>query len=482
MNLFQTFLASPIAGGIGWTLVYSLWEGALISVVFGAALVGFRSPRARYAAACGAMLAMIACFTATLTWTMLAHAQALWPSGRAAVPAWRVLATTTTPVQWQVRLAMVAPWLALFWIVGVSLMYAERIAGCVLARRLQRRGVCCASGYWQDEVARLSARLRISRPVKLLESCLTDVPMVLGHFRPLILMPVGLLAGIPPVQVEAALLHELAHIRRCDYLMNLLQRFTGGLFFYHPAVWWFSRVMRVECENCCDDLAVSISGDAYEYAAALGTLEQNRVNGRVPAMVATGGNLSKRIRRLLSPKPNGALAPLLVAGILLALAPVVWASMAKPMLRRDAPSFGLRDSNGVPISLSRYKGNIVLLNFWATWCAPCTTEIPWYIEFEKKYKAGGLAVIGVALNKDRKAVRRFIAEQKVNYPVTIASNDVKRLYGVNQLPLTLLIDRNGRVADKHIGVVNKENLENEIETLLHQHAGALSHSGQKGEK
>ena len=119
--------------------------------------------------------------------------------------------------------------------------------------RLRRRGVCGASERWQKELARLSRQLRLSRPVQLLESCLADVPMVLGHFRPVILIPVGVLAGLPAGQIEAILLHELAHIRRFDYLVNVLQRLVEGLLFYHPAVWWISRVIRAERENCCDD-------------------------------------------------------------------------------------------------------------------------------------------------------------------------------------------------------------------------------------
>jgi GWxTD domain-containing protein len=174
----------------------------------------------------------------------------------------------------------------------------------------------------------LSESLRISRPVALLESSLADGPIVLGHFRPLILMPVGLLAGLPPSQVEAILTHELAHVRRHDYLVNLLQRFVEGVLFYHPASWWISRVIRAERENCCDDIAVALSGSAHEYAAALAAAEQSRWSGREPALAATGGSLVKRIRRLLQPKrPNRAWTPLLGSLILMvitAAALVAW--------------------------------------------------------------------------------------------------------------------------------------------------------------
>jgi GWxTD domain-containing protein len=160
-----------------------------------------------------------------------------------------------------------------------------------------------------------------------MESCLVEVPVVLGHFRPVILMPLGLLAGLPAEQIEAILLHELAHIRRCDYLVNLLQRSIEGILFYHPAVWWISGMIRAERENCCDDVAVTMSGNAGEYAAALAALEVKRGTIVQPAVAATGGNLMKRIRRLLYPEqPAGLPAPLFATVIFLATAAVALAA------------------------------------------------------------------------------------------------------------------------------------------------------------
>jgi GWxTD domain-containing protein len=138
-------------------------------------------------------------------------------------------------------------------------------------------------------------------------------------------MPVGLLAGLPPGQIESILLHELAHIRRYDYLVNLLQASVEGFLFYHPAVWWISGLIRAERENCCDDLVVATNGDAHEYAAALAALEQNRWSARQAAPAATGGNLMQRIRRLLDrpEAPHAALTPVFSAGILAITAAVV---------------------------------------------------------------------------------------------------------------------------------------------------------------
>jgi GWxTD domain-containing protein len=154
--------------------------------------------------------------------------------------------------------------------------------------------------------------------VLLLESVLADTPVVLGQFRPVILAPLGFLVGLSPGQVEAILLHELAHIKRSDYLINICQRLIEGLLFYHPAVWWISGVIRREREKCCDDMVVALRGDAGSYAEALTALEENRVKQQwpvaAPAVAATGGDLIVRIKRLLYPKgPTGIWAPAIAA-------------------------------------------------------------------------------------------------------------------------------------------------------------------------
>ena len=211
-------------------------------------------------------------------------------------------------------------WLVPFWMAGVVLFYLRGMTSWLAARRLRRSGVCFAAEEWQDRLARLKQQLRVTQPVLLLESCLAEVPVVVGYLRPMILMPVGLIAGLPTAQVEAILLHELAHIRRYDYVVNLMQVFVEGLLFYHPAVWWISGVMRAERENCCDDLVVAVTGGALEYAAALTALEMRRGPREVLAasLSATGGNLVNRIQRLLGrPERRFAAAmPVFTAAIL----------------------------------------------------------------------------------------------------------------------------------------------------------------------
>ena len=321
MRFLESWVMTPLAQAMGWTLLHSLWEGAIVSAFLGTALWATRSARARYAAACVAMLVMLGGISLTLVRVMPERVHGLPGVAATALPPWTVPPDLGAAGPSGSRLAVVVPWLAPFWFAGVWIFVLRHAAGWIWVSRLRRRGVCCAPEHWQKEIDRLSALLRVSKPIHILESCLAEVPMVVGHIRPVILMPIGLLAGLPPGQIEAVLLHELAHIRRYDYLVNILQRAVECLLFYHPAVWWISHVMRTERESCCDDVVVATSGNVREYADALAALEENRWSSGEPALAAAGGNLMKRIRRLLYQNPrsaNGVWTPFLAAALLIA--------------------------------------------------------------------------------------------------------------------------------------------------------------------
>ncbi|MEJ5370069.1 MAG: TlpA disulfide reductase family protein [Bryobacteraceae bacterium] len=136
--------------------------------------------------------------------------------------------------------------------------------------------------------------------------------------------------------------------------------------------------------------------------------------------------------------------------------------------RKAAPDFELKDMNGKTIRLSDYRGQVVLLNFWATWCGPCKIEIPWFVEFQRTFKDRGFTVIGVSVDEDGwEAVRPFLASRQVNYPVVISTVEVEQKYGgVDALPMSFLIDREGRIANTHVGLVTKKTYEDEIRRLL----------------
>src|SRR5579863_2519542 len=315
---FANFLTGPIAEALNKTLFHFLWEGAVIALALAVAIHVIRPSSAsiRYALACAGMLAMVFAFAVTLA--------SFWPHSAAVTivsSAPRVSVPPPVPFTWPERAPSGAPstmnWIVLSWMLGATLLSFRSLMGWIAAMRLKRSGTCAADVAWRERLAQLGERIRVSRPVTLLESCLTDVPVVAGFLRPVILVPAALFTGFPPDQLELILIHELAHIRRCDYLVNLFQSMVEDVLFYHPAVWWISSVMRAERENCCDDIVVAETRNARGFAAALAALEQNRWAAQEAALAANGGHLMNRVRRLLEGRDHSpAIAPVFFASLL----------------------------------------------------------------------------------------------------------------------------------------------------------------------
>ena len=164
--------------------------------------------------------------------------------------------------------------------------------------------------------------------------------------------------------------------------------------------------------------------------------------------------------------PFRAFTPLVFAALCLLLTACTH-KPSPPSIGKPAPDFSLTDSSDTPIKLSAYKGKVILLDFWATWCGGCKVEIPWYVEFQNKYRDAGLSAIGVSMDADGwKSVKPFLAEHKLNYPVVIGNDDLGEQFGLVNMPLTLLIDRNGNIAESHAGVVDKDSFEAKIRGLL----------------
>ncbi len=198
------------------------------------------------------------------------------------------------------------PWLVQAWTLGICLLSLRLAGGLALVVRWKRRRLQPASLELQQRLVALAQRLGVRRAIALRIAPGADTPAVIGWLRPVVLLPASALIGLAPAQLEAVLAHELAHVRRHDYLVNLLQSIAETLLFYHPAVWYVSHQIRVEREYCCDDDAIASCGDAVTYASALADLETLRHGVPAFAMTAVGSgrgrtSLLHRIRRLLTP-------------------------------------------------------------------------------------------------------------------------------------------------------------------------------------
>lgn len=344
---------------VGWVLVHFIWQGAAIAVLLAAALAATPSARAarRYALSCAALVLMLAATIVTAAGlsaqppaipsaspfgASAAHAPTTPPSNgpadRAPAGVAKMDGGAMTPLPaaaWRARLAervdpvveRTVPWLVPAWIAGVSLLSIRLAGGWWRTRALRVDGVSTAPAWAEETCAMLCARLEVRRAVALVASVRVPVPVVLGHVKPVVIVPAAAFLGLTPVQLEAILAHELAHVRRHDYLVNLAQTVIETLLFYHPAVWWVSHQVRVAREHCCDDLAVSVCGSRRGYIHALLGLEELRAPHAMLALGATDGSLLNRARRLLGQSAPPSDAPRLAAS---AIALVVVAALAVP--------------------------------------------------------------------------------------------------------------------------------------------------------
>jgi beta-lactamase regulating signal transducer with metallopeptidase domain len=292
---------------LGWVLIHFLWEGLAIGICawVGLILLRNRSAESRYALFC---LSLLTCgLSPFLTWAVLDQGSRIQLGSLIdAAPNLGVSSIPFVPLPSDLGNALWAennviqialPYLVLAWCLGVICLCLRLVDGWRYLRKLRACGVPLSDQAWLDRLNKLADQMRVRQTVSLLESALVEVPTLLGWIHPIILVPSSFFTGLSPDQMEAILAHELAHVRRYDYLVNLVQIGIETLLFYHPVVWWLGRVIRQERENCCDDLALCVVGDKVIYASALATLEEGR---SLPAMsmAVTGGSLLQRINRI----------------------------------------------------------------------------------------------------------------------------------------------------------------------------------------
>lgn len=339
---------------LGWTLIHFCWQAAAIAILYRAtdAALARRSSHARYAVALAALFALLAVAVGTFAYEEARGAAPL-PAISSADSAVADIAPAPAAMSLSAPSPADAPlqfgsqklllWIDALWVLGVLVLSGRALGGWWLIEKLRRSPLAQAPQAVAESFQNACRSLNLVKPVLLRISDRVVGPLTVGLFRPLVVLPLSAITALTPEQIEAVLAHELAHIRRKDYLWNVLQSVVETLFFFHPAVWWISRSVREQRELCCDDIALSVCSSPIVYADALFRLEEQRSRQLHLAMAFDGNQspvgLRARVGRILGapvrhhrriPQPLLVFIALVGLAVLLPVSGVLARSQAKP--------------------------------------------------------------------------------------------------------------------------------------------------------
>lgn len=299
---------------LSWTLLHSLWQGMILAMV--AALILVCTKKLSSAMRYNLLTASMVVFIASMSYTFMMQLMDAAAPGQGFIELRSPLGQDIVQqdsfiVQGQLSFTANATntlnnnavWIAMGWLLVILWRLVWLSAGIYRLVSLKTREISSPGAEWEKRFTELRRQLQVSAPVQLLQSGLTRIPVVVGFLKPVVLLPVGMLTALPPAEVEAILMHELAHIRRKDILVNLLQHFVEIVFFFNPAVKWVSNLIRTERENSCDDIAVGYSSDKRNYINALIAFEGSGLAGGstlVNAFAADKGHLLDRVKRIIN--------------------------------------------------------------------------------------------------------------------------------------------------------------------------------------
>jgi len=358
METIHHVLSDNVIYATGWTMLHSLWQGPAIAFVLWLALKSrstHSAPR-RYALAYAALASVLVAGAATFGWYYTPENEGLAQILSDEAPMSAVAAAqVSAPGLWERFSWWIDAHLhqmVSVWGLGLAFFLARLSAGWLYAQHLRVRHAQPASEAVQQLARRISTRIGLRGKVKVLETALLQIPATIGWLKPVILLPIGMANQITTQEVEAILAHELAHIRRHDYLLNLLQNIIESLFYFNPAVWYISAIIRREREHSCDDLAVQVCGNSLIYAKALVHIQElNRPAPRLAmALFRKKGALLLRIQRILQPTiqpTSDIMEKITVTGLLLAAVlafSVRTTSIAAPAEPLELPAVFVLDS------------------------------------------------------------------------------------------------------------------------------------------
>lgn len=314
MNFLNQIVSEKVTHALGWTVLHALWQVSLLALIMAIVLwfLKNKSAKIRYTVGCATLFLMLGISQVTFLYQFLNYKQVekTNPTADASqlnpVPDESFMLLITTESNWTTLVTNYLnehiQMIVALWIFGF-LMFAIRLFGGLhYISKIRKTAQFSIDDKWKNIVANLSTRFPIQKSVQLAASAFVQVPMIIGYFKPLILFPIGALNNLDQKEVEAILAHELGHIFRNDYLINILQSIVDVLFYFHPAAWWISSQIRMERENCCDDLAIEITNCPLTYAKALVSIKENALASPMMAMALMKDDkkLLNRIKRILN--------------------------------------------------------------------------------------------------------------------------------------------------------------------------------------
>ncbi|AEI47348.1 M56 family metallopeptidase [Runella slithyformis] len=348
MKLFS-ISSEPLIQAFGWMLLHAVWQGFAVALIAAGLLflLRRRASYSRYWTGIGALVLQV--MASATTFALYYQPRVL----QTTLPGVTHLSQPFITKGSQVMVAL--PWykqtlwflqsnleaIVLFWVIGASVLLLRLVGSWVYVQQLKAEGIRLTESRIQEMFRRIVATLNIRATVHLFESVRVSTPVVIGFIRPVVLLPVGLATGLTAKQIEAILAHELAHVKRFDYLVNLLQSLVEVVYFFHPALWWVSSRVRMEREHCCDDIAIEVCGDKLAFARALAEVETFRQSPALAmAFASQKGLMLQRVRRVLgvTEKPSRRMSPnALILLVLLVFGVSVYAFQPTDKPRQHKP-------------------------------------------------------------------------------------------------------------------------------------------------
>jgi bla regulator protein blaR1 len=315
METLSTFIAEPYLLALGWMIVHALWQIAGVGLMLWLTLqvFGKKSAAFKYRLSISALALITTLALGTFIYAIPETNSASYAYGDPDLEHWQQANPNhliEAPSDWMIvsrRIEKWIPTLVQVWFLGAMLFLVRLATSLADIRNLRQKQHDPAESLWQQVLDKQLTSLKMSKPVQLLKSIHVDVPMTYGVWKPVILIPVGLFLQLSPVQLEAIIAHELAHIKRHDYLVNLIQSILEVVFFFHPIFWWINKTAKEQRENACDDLAISTGIAPKDLAYGLANV-LNHAKNPTPeiAMAAakTNNPTLDRIKRIMGVKTS----------------------------------------------------------------------------------------------------------------------------------------------------------------------------------